>query len=246
MIFPSPLTEGRLLRRYNRFLVDVELMDGQRVTAHCANPGSMLGLIEIGARVFVSPSQSPNRKLLWTLELMETANGYGGHEIIGVHTSHPNILAKEAIANGRISHLMGYTSLRREVPYGKGSRIDIYLEHPQKPACYVEVKYAHLMRTPGRVEFPDSVTVRGQKHLHELSLMKQLGHRAVMLFVIPRRASSFSIAADIDPSYANAFEHAHEQGVESYAITCHVSQEGIDADHLIPIIRDTNPQQNTG
>ena len=206
----------------------------------------MLGLIEEGARVFLSPSQTPGRKLLWTLELMETSNGYGGREIIGVHTAHPNVLAKEAIAEGKISHLTGYTSLRREVPYGKNSRIDIYLEHPDRPPCYVEVKYAHLMRTPGRVEFPDSVTARGQKHLQELSHMKLLGHRAVMLFVIPRRASSFSVAADIDPSYAYEFEAAHRQGVESYAITCHVSVNSIRADHLIPVILGENTQQNTG
>ncbi|MAB69428.1 MAG: DNA/RNA nuclease SfsA, partial [Oceanicaulis sp.] len=163
MRFPAPLHPGVLIKRYKRFLADVTLDTGDTVTAHCPNPGSMMGLKEPGSRCWLSHADDPRRKLKYTLEVLE-ADG----ALVGINTHRPNALAEEAIREGRIPSLSGYGSLRREVRYGVNSRIDLLLESEDRPACYVEVKNCHLMRTPGLAEFPDSVTTRGAKHLGEL------------------------------------------------------------------------------
>jgi sugar fermentation stimulation protein A len=170
MKFPDPLIPGRLARRYKRFLADVELEGGELVVAHCANPGSMLGLAEPGMRVWLSPARNPARKLKYSWEL--TAIGDG---LVGIHTGHPNGIVAEAIAAGRVPELAGYESLRREVRYGRNSRIDLLLESPERPPCYVEVKNVHLSRRQSVAEFPDSVTERGAKHLEELARVAESG-----------------------------------------------------------------------
>jgi len=231
MHFLDPLMEARLIRRYKRFLADVEWPDGATDTVHCPNPGAMLGLDAPGSRVFVSRSANPKRKYPLTLEIVE-ADG----TLVGVNTGLPNALAQEAITNGVIAELAGYDTLRREVRYGVNSRIDILLEHPDRPVCYVEVKNVHLSRRPGLVEFPDCVTARGAKHLVELGDQAEAGHRALMVFIIQRDdGASFDLARDIDPDYAAAFARARQRGVEALAYACTVSASEILVTMKVPI-----------
>lgn len=232
MKFAAPLARGRLVKRYKRFLADVVLDEnGSEVTAHCANPGSMLGLKEPGSRVWLSQSDNPKRKLKYSWEIIE-ADG----ALVGINTAHPNMLVEEAIEAGRIKALSGYETLRREVKYGKNSRIDILLEDGNGKKTYVEVKNVHLMRQAGLAEFPDSVTARGAKHLAELADMVAEGHGAAMVFLVQRPdCDRLSLASDIDPAYASAFAAAREAGVNTYAIGCDVTLDGIEADRTVNI-----------
>ncbi len=226
MRFQPPLAQGRLLRRYKRFLSDVELADGRVVTAHVANPGSMLGLVAEGARVWLSVSDNPARKLRHSWELVE-ADG----TLVGVNAGRANALAREAVVAGRIRELAGYADCRAEVRYGANSRIDLLLRDPARPPCYVEIKNVHLMRRAGLAEFPDSVTKRGTKHLQELREVVRAGDRAVMLYVVQRSdCTGFAVAADIDPAYAEALAAAQAEGVEAYAYACNVTPEAIELD----------------
>jgi sugar fermentation stimulation protein A len=232
MRFPAPLTEGRLLRRYKRFLADVELASGEVVTAHVANPGAMLGLAEPGMRVLLSRSASLTRKLPWSWELVEAAGA-----LVGINTAHPNGIVADAIAAGAVPELAGYDILRREVRYGKNSRIDILLSGAGRPDTYVEVKNVHLSRVPGLSEFPDSVTARGAKHLAELSDMVAAGHRAVMFYFVHRGdTTAFRLARDIDPTYAAAFDRALAAGVEMLAYQCRVTPEEVAVTRRLPVL----------
>ena len=177
MRFDPPLMAGVLVRRYKRFLADVAI-DGRIETAHCANPGSMLGLAEPGSEIWLSASENPARKLRLTWELVKA-----GGALVGINTAWANRLAEEAIRAGRIEPLARYPGFRREVPYGDGSRVDFLLESTARLACYVEVKSVTLKRRAA-AEFPDSVTARGAGHLRELATMARAGARAVMLFVV--------------------------------------------------------------
>lgn len=235
MRFPTPLVPGRLIRRYKRFLADVRLDTGEVITAHCANPGSMMGLNVPDARVWLSRSANAARKLPLSWELAEIDFG-AGHEIVGINTAHPNALMAEAITAGTITELSGYSSLRREVAYGKASRVDIVLGGGDRPPCYVEVKNVHLMRQPGLAEFPDSVTARGAKHLEELGDQVEAGARAVMVFLIQYGgAERFSLARDIDPAYGKAFDRARVRGVEMLAYCCRLTPEEIVVERAVPI-----------
>jgi sugar fermentation stimulation protein A len=237
MRFPSTLEHGRLIQRYKRFLADVALDSGETVTANCPNTGSMLGLAAPGARVWLSRSDSPTRKYAHTWEMVEADLGRGP-SLVGINTGHPNRLVAEAIIAKRIKTLAGYGMLRREVKYGEASRIDILLDDERRGRCYVEVKNVHLMRQAGLAEFPDCVTARGAKHLRELAAMAAEGHRAVMLFLIQRTdARRFSLAADLDPGYAEAFRIASESGVEAMAFRCRMSEAEIALDRAVPIVR---------
>ncbi len=229
MLFPRPLVRGRLVQRYKRFFADVELDDGPFATAHCPNPGAMLGLKDPGSVVWVSPADDPKRKLKHTLEMVEVAGG-----LVGINTMHPNRLAAEAIQAGFIPELAGYDTLRREVAYDGDSRIDILLEHPGRPRAWVEVKNSHFLRTPGLSEFPDCVTVRGVKHLKALERRVEAGERAVMLFVIQRTdAQVFDTADDIDKAYGPALREAASKGVEVLCYGCHLSPEAIRLDRAM-------------
>jgi sugar fermentation stimulation protein A len=221
MDFPSPLIPAKLLKRYKRFLADVQFADGTVAVAHCANPGAMLGLAVPGARVWLAPSPNPKAKLAWRWELEEVDAG-----LVGINTSHPNLLVSEAIAAGLVPELQGYESLRREVAYGVNSRVDLLLEKPGQ-RCFVEVKNVHLKRGM-QAEFPDCVTARGAKHLEELAAEVRAGHRALMFFCIQRNdCAAFRVAADLDPAYARAFAAARAAGVEAVAYACDVQLSGI-------------------
>jgi len=230
MRFPDPLIPGRLVRRYKRFLADVELDGGGLVVAHCANPGSMLGLAEPGLRVWLSRSSNPARKLKYSWELTVV-----GEHLVGIHTGHPNGIVAEAVASGRIPELAGYETLRREVRYGRNSRIDLLLESPSRPPCYLEVKNVHLKRRESVAEFPDSVTKRGTKHLEELAHMAESGARAAMFFLVQRGdCNAFAIAGDIDPEYDRTLQDARARGVETLCYACRVGREGIEIDRPLP------------
>jgi len=235
MRFSSDLVEGRLVRRYKRFLADVELASGDIVTAHCANPGSMLGLNVPGSRVWLSRSANPKRKLAYSWELIEVDLGRGP-ALVGINTGSPNGAVAAAIKAGLIPELNGYAEMRREVRYGENSRIDILLEDPARPPCYVEIKNVHLMRQAGIAEFPDSVTARGAKHLKALAAMVASEARAVMVYFVQRGdAEAFSLARDIDPGYAAAFQDALAAGVEAIAIASEVTLEGLKLPLAIPL-----------
>jgi sugar fermentation stimulation protein A len=236
MRFTTPLLPATLVRRYKRFLADVVLPSGETVTAHCANPGSMIGLAAPGSAVWLSRSDNPKRKLGYSWELVEVDLGSGA-ELVGINTTNPNALAAEAIAAGLIPELTGYRSVRREVKYGKNSRVDFLLEAEGRPPCYLEVKNVHLMRQRGLAEFPDAVTKRGAKHLVELADMKAAGARAVMLFLVQiASAERFGLARDIDPAYGAQFDLARTQGVEALARRCRISRGRIEVAEAIAII----------
>jgi sugar fermentation stimulation protein A len=235
MNFAVELIPATLIRRYKRFLADVELADGTVVTVHVANPGAMTGLQTSGAKVWLSKSSNAARKLPHSWELIEADFGTGP-ELVGVNTMHPNTIAAEALAHHAITELAGYARIRREVRYGRDSRVDFLLEHPERPPCYVEVKNVHLMRKPGLAEFPDSVTVRGAKHLDELAAVTATGHRAVMLFVIQiGTATALTLARDIDPAYGRAFDRARAAGVEAIAYVCRINNDEIVLAGAVPI-----------
>lgn len=235
MLFPSPLLRAKLIARYKRFLADVELDDGRLVTATCPNTGSMMGLTAPGSVVWLSQSDSPTRKYRFTWELVEADVG-AGPTLVGINTNHPNGLVAEALAAKRVEPLAGYPRLRREVKYGRSSRIDLLLECADKGRCYVEIKNVHLSREHGLAEFPDSVTERGTKHLAEMSDMVREGHRAVMVYLIQRSdARTFALARDIDPAYGAAFDAAAAAGVEAIALRCRMGTDAIVVDGTVPI-----------
>lgn len=220
MEFESPLIKGQLIKRYKRFLADVALEDGQIVTAHCANPGSMMGLKAPGSTVWLSANTNPKAKLPYRWEIVE-ADG----TMVGINTAHPNRIVEEAVLAGLVPEVSGYNQLRREVKYGENSRIDILLEGPG--ICYLEVKNVTLRRE-NAAQFPDAVTARGAKHLRELGEMVNAGHRAVMLFLVQRADCDYlSLAEDIDPAYCAAMIDARAQGVEVLAYWCKVTPQHI-------------------
>ena len=230
MQFPSPLERGRLVQRYKRFFADVALDDGRAVTAHCPNPGAMLGLNMPGLPVWLSVSDSPTRKLPHTLELVEADGG-----LVGVNTMHPNRLVAEALAADAIPELAGYAEVRREVRYGENSRVDFLLTSPDRPPCWLEIKNCHLSRGGGLAEFPDCVAARSLKHLKELSREVEAGARAVMLFVIQRTdCREFDTAADLDPAYAAGLIDAACRGVEIICYGCDISSDAVRLDRAMP------------
>ncbi len=231
MNFARPLLPGRLIRRYKRFLADIELASGETVTAHCANPGAMTGLNAPGLGVWVEPNDDPRRSLGYAWRLVELDGHWAG-----IDTSAPNRIVAEALAAGRIPELAAYGEIRPEVRYGTRSRVDFVLAGPGLPTAYLEVKNVHLMRSPGLAEFPDSVTTRGARHLDELAAVARAGYRALTLYCIQRTdCDRFALAADIDPAYATAFARAREAGVEALAWRCAISPAGITLDRPVPI-----------
>jgi len=229
MKFKTPLLEGRLVRRYKRFLADIEIPGGEVITAHTANSGSMKGLTEAGNRVFVSHHDDPKRKLKYTWEIVEVKG-----TAVGINTHLPNALVAEAIDGGVIAELQGYGTMERERKYGKNSRIDLLLKGEGRPDCFVEVKNVTLVEGAAAL-FPDAVTERGQKHLKELMDMVAQGHRAVMCFVLQRADGEHVGPADaIDPEYGRLLREAASCGVEILAYRARVTTREIRLVKAVP------------
>ncbi len=229
MKFDTPLIRATLIRRYKRFLADVTLNDGREVTAHVANPGSMLGMKYEGLQIWLEPNDDPKRKLKFSWKLAELENG----TLIGVDTSLPNKIVAEALKDGLAAKL-GYSHVRPEVKYGENSRVDFLLSGEDQPDCYLEVKSVTLSRSAGLAEFPDSVTKRGTKHMEELAHMVEQGHRAILLYLVQRDdANKFAVAGDIDPNYQRAVEKAKAAGVEVLCYGTKITTGGISLEKSI-------------
>ena len=235
MRLPETLIEGRLVRRYKRFLADVELADGTQVTAHCANPGAMLGLDAAGNRVLLSVSTNSARKLGFSWELVE-ADLPCGRQWVGIDTMRPNALVAEAFRDGRLAPLAGYTVLRPEVRYAKASRVDFLATGEGLAPCHVEVKNCHLMREPGLAEFPDCVAARSARHMDDLAQVVADGGRAMVIIVVQMRAARFDVARDLDPAFDRAFRRARAAGVSVHAYRCRISREDVSIAEAIPVL----------
>ncbi len=232
MDLPVPLLEGRLVRRYKRFLADVTLDNGRTVTAHCPNTGSMLGCDLPGSRVWLSEHDNPKRKYRLGWELVEAEPGV----LVGIHTGRTNALVREAMESGVIEPLAGYETLRAEAAYD-GGRFDFLLTLPGDTACYVEVKNVTAAVSDGVAIFPDARSVRGTRHLDDLVRLKEAGERAVMVYCAQRNdAREVRPADDIDPEYGRAMRRAAEAGVELLAYRCDLSTRAINVAEAIPVV----------
>jgi sugar fermentation stimulation protein A len=231
MQFSSTLIQGTLVKRYKRFLADVELTDGTIVIAHCPNTGAMTGCAEPGWKVWLSPSTNPKRKLLYTWEVVLTDQ----HHWIGINTHKANVLVKEAIQDNKIAELVGYKTLQAEVKFGEeNSRVDFLLTDPEKADCYVEVKSVTLL-DENTGYFPDAKTLRGQKHLRELSLIARQGKHAVLFFCVQHSGiQSVQVAKHIDPDYAMELKQAMLNGVHILCYGCAISTEKIYVNQPLP------------
>ncbi|ADZ89630.1 DNA/RNA nuclease SfsA [Marinomonas mediterranea] len=221
MKFPVSLQQGRLIKRYKRFLSDIELDSGEIITAHCPNTGSMKRCQQESARVWVSKSDNPKRKLAYTWELVEVDERF----LACINTGYPNKLVGEAIKGGVIPELQNYNEIKAEVKYGQNSRVDWLLSNAESE-CYVEVKSVTLLEEDGQGYFPDAVTERGRKHLYELTSMVEQGKRAVLFFCVSHTGiDSVTPAAHIDEKYAQALKEAVQKGVEVIAYRVDITPE---------------------
>lgn len=223
-----PLIQATLIKRYKRFLANVKLQNGKAVTAACPNTGSMLACSEPGSLIGLSKSDNPNRKYQYTWEMIYTNDTW-----VGINTQVPNKLVFRAVKKGQIAELSGYRSIYKEVKYGANSRVDLLLAN-EKEKCYVEIKNVTLVEN-GIARFPDAVTERGAKHLHELMTAIEQGHRAVMFYLVQRGdANLFRPADDIDPVYAELLKTAFAKGVEILVYDAEVSVEEINLGKRLP------------
>ncbi|WP_297512594.1 DNA/RNA nuclease SfsA [uncultured Caulobacter sp.] len=240
MLLPQPLVHGRLVSRYKRFFADLILDDGQEITAHCPNPGAMLGLKAPGLGAWASWSDDPKRKLAYTLQMVEH-----GNSLVGINTLLPNKLVAEALAADRIPELSGYATIKPEVKYAEASRVDFLLTHPDRPPCWLEVnncppnynvlerlwlevKNCHFSRTKGLAEFPDCKAERSTRHLGDLAAQVAQGDRAAVLFVVQREdCDEFSACPDLDPAFAKALGQAADAGVEVLIYACEMKTDAV-------------------
>ena len=237
MKFSTPLIKGKIIKRYKRFLADVELKSGEVITAHIANTGSMKTCWEPGWKVLMSFHDNPKRKLKYSLEMI-----HNGETWIGINTSLPNKLAKEAIEKGTIKELLGHPSIRAEVKTGK-SRLDLLLSQgrenePKSTQCFVEIKNVTLRgdERPFKAYFPDAKSERAQKHVSELIRLKKEGYQAALLFIVQREdVQSFSPAKDIDPIYSELLKEAKRKNVKILAYQCSLSEQEICVKKPLPV-----------
>ena len=231
MQFESSTLEGKILKRYKRFFADIELPDGQVITAHLANTGSMKSCFEPGWRALVTHHDSPTRKLKYSLEFTGNDETW-----IGVNTSIPNKLFKEALEQKQLAQFSDYDLIHPEYKIGE-SRLDFFLQDSKKELvdCFIEIKNV-TMRGEGRVAlFPDAKSERGQKHLQELIKLKEQGFRCAMVYIIQREdVNSFAPASEIDPIYAKLLNQASLAGVEIYPYQCELSSTGVTIKKLLP------------
>jgi sugar fermentation stimulation protein A len=231
MDFPAPLIPGRLLRRYQRFLADIELDDGQRITVHCPNTGAMTGCAEPGSRVWLSHSDRKTRKYPHTWELVETTAG-----LACIHSALANKVVLEAVHSQQVPLLNGYTKVSTEVKYGQGSRADLVLEG-DSGRCVVEVKSVTLCLAGGEGAFPDAVSSRASKHLRELEAVARGGDRALLFFcVLHAGIRQVRAASEIDPAYAEALRSAMAGGVEAVAWQAQLSPVAVTLDRALPVV----------
>jgi sugar fermentation stimulation protein A len=230
---PTPLIPATLLRRYKRFLADVELASGEQITVHCPNTGAMTGCAEPGWRVWLSRSDSSTRKYPHSWELVETAQG-----MACIHSARANGVVEAAVQAGLIKSLQGYDKVMREVKYGEGSRADLVLTG-SGPRCVIEVKSVTLCLADGSGQFPDAVSTRARKHLQELQSVVQAGERGVIFFcVFHEGISRVEPARDIDPAYCAALEEALAAGVEAMAWRASITPAGISLVEELPLQAD--------
>lgn len=227
MNFQEKLIRGTLIRLYKRFLADIKLNNGHIVTAHCTNSGSMKSCLEVNAPVLLSKSSNPNRKTRYTWEMIYMNNVW-----IGVNTLIPNTLVYESLKENSIPQLTGYTNIHREAKV-KDSRIDFFLSN-EFNSCYIEVKNVS-MKDGKYAKFPDSITLRGKKHLEALINLKKQGHRSVMIYIIQREdICHFAPAWNIDHAYAEKLLDAYNSGVEIIPLMASLGPDGIIIKKEIP------------
>lgn len=231
------LLPGRLLKRYKRFLADVELENGEVLTVHCPNTGSMRNCCDPGSRLWLLDSDNPKRKLRYTWELVEVEKRY----LACINTNRANHLVKEAILDCRIEALTGYDELLTERPYGvENSRVDLLLKKDGLADCYVEVKNLTLLTNDGIGTFPDAVTERGRKHLRELIKVVREGNRAVLFFNVAHTGiQQIAPAWDIDYNYSVTLQEAIDQGVEVLAYQTSISPDAIALDKRLKFYIDS-------
>lgn len=230
MKFQAPLSKGTLIKRYKRFLADIELETGEQITAHCPNSGSMMGLKEPGFPVCVSRSDNPKRKLAYTLEMVQVSGTW-----VGVNTSWPNKLIQHGFQEGQFEAFAGFDHFKPEVKYGEGTRLDFLLTADSGKKAYGEIKNVTLKEGAGAL-FPDAVTARGAKHLETLMDVIKAGDQAFLVFVVQREDCSFvSPAKQIDPHYAGLLKQAVDKGVVCLCYQYTVSPEGLFFTKQLPL-----------
>ncbi|MBF0126942.1 MAG: DNA/RNA nuclease SfsA [Magnetococcales bacterium] len=229
MDFSSPLLPAIFLRRYQRFLADLQTADGAVVTAHCANTGSMLGLLTPGAQALLSRADNPQRKLTHTWEMVRENDSW-----VGIHTGRTNSIVLQSIQQGSLPELAGYDEVKPEVRIANQGRLDFRLAGNGRPPCFVEVKSVTLRRGDTAL-FPDAITTRGHRHLEALGALKRQGCRSVLLFVVQREdCVVFQPASAIDPAYAATLRQVVLAGVEVLVYSCEVNPQAITLRHALP------------
>lgn len=232
MKFSQPLLQGKFVKRYKRFFADLEL-NGEVVTAHVPNTGSLKSVNNPGQMCLVSPSDNPERKLKFTLEMIQAPTGAW----VGVNTSTPNKIVKEAAEAKLFAHWKNFANVQSEVKINAETRLDLMLSNPgQESKHYIEIKNTTLMED-GVAMFPDAVTERGQKHLRELMALKEQGHSVEIVFTIQRNdAESFATADDIDPEYGRLLREAQAKGVIVTPVVVNLSDTEVSlSNKILPI-----------